>query len=222
MDGWYQRRDSASRLAALLAMGLLFSPLFKYHAPMKAKSDDAMFSVQMSELVEAAEPPTPEPAIRPPPFRHQPTPTRQSAPVVGATDQPIANETAPSVSITSTPAPLAASAIAPVMTPVNQTAKAEENYISIVRGYLNGIKRYPTGREASIQRPRGKTRIWFVIGRDGRLVDSGIEQSSDSLLLDRTALATVQRGGFPPFPETAWSGQTSHRFTVDLEFFPTS
>ena len=59
-----------------------------------------------------------------------------------------------------------------------------------------------------------------MLNRDGRLVDAGVDESSDSLLLDRTALATVQRGVYPQFPESSWSGQSSHRFTVDLDFRP--
>jgi protein TonB len=89
-----------------------------------------------------------------------------------------------------------------------------------VRGYLNTIKRYPTGREVSLQRPRGTTRIWFTLNRDGSLVDADIETSSDSIYLDKQALKTVRGGSYPPFPAEAWPGESQHRFTVDLEFVP--
>jgi protein TonB len=228
MLDWYARRDHVSRLAALLVVGLLLSPLLKYRPTVKTKSADAAILVQLSALVELPEPPAPLPAITPPPERMQPTPMRQPVAVATATavEPPLRNATSLSA-IPAAPAlvPALAQAAAPtpvaVSAPVNRSANAEEGYVSAVRSYLNGIKRYPTGREASVQRPRGKARVWFVLGRDGRLLDAGIDASSDSLLLDRTALATVQRGGFPSFPEAAWSGQSNHRFTVELEFVPT-
>ena len=90
-----------------------------------------------------------------------------------------------------------------------------------MRAYLNGTKRYPTSREASMQHPQGKVRIWFVLKRDGSLVDAGIEDSSNSILLDNAGLATVKRGTLPPF-ENAFGSEETHRFTVDLDFHPTS
>jgi protein TonB len=93
-------------------------------------------------------------------------------------------------------------------------------YTSRVRAYLNTVKRYPTGREASISRPEGKVRIWFVLKRDGSLVDAGIEDSSNSILLDNAGLATIRRGSMPAF-EGAFGSEETHRFTVDLDFKPT-
>jgi len=127
---------------------------------------------------------------------------------------------APPEAIRQTPAPRPTESAPPPPAPVSHAPKAEDVYIGNLRAYLNSIKRYPTGRQASIQKPRGNTRVWFVLSRDGRLQDAGIDESSDSLLLDRTAIATVQRGGFPSFPDAAWSGLASHRFVVELEFVP--
>lgn len=93
-------------------------------------------------------------------------------------------------------------------------------YTSKVRAYLNTVKRYPTGREASVQRPEGKVRIWFVLRRDGSLIDAGIEDSSNSILLDNAGLTTVKRGTMPAF-EGAFGSEETHRFTVDLDFKPT-
>ena len=87
------------------------------------------------------------------------------------------------------------------------------------RAYLNSIKRYPTGREASIQRPEGKVVVWVVLRRDGSVVDAGIEDSSNSILIDNAGLSTVKRGTLPPF-EGAFGNEETHRFTVSLEFKP--
>jgi protein TonB len=98
------------------------------------------------------------------------------------------------------------------------SASFEAEFVSRVRALLNAGKRYPTGREASMQRPQGKVRVWFTLTRGGSLVDSGIQDSSNSLLLDNAALATVRRASFSAFPAEAWVGQEQHRFSADLEF----
>jgi len=223
MFDWYGQRDHVSRLAALLVVGILLSPLLKYRPTVKAKPADSPILVQMSTL--AADPePVAQPQITPPLPRTPLPPVRQPTPATPAVvESPAQSAVSPSVQPpTAAPVQTAPPSATPPPPPINHSASLEDSYIGSVRSYLNGIKRYPTGREASIQRPRGKTRVWFVLGRDGRLVDAGIDESSDSLLLDRTALATVQRGNFPAFPEAVWSSQNSHRFTVELEFVPTN
>jgi protein TonB len=109
---------------------------------------------------------------------------------------------------------------APAPPPPAPAVDLSANYTGKVRAYLNTIKRYPTSREASIQRPEGKVRVWFVLKRDGSLVDAGIEDSSNSILLDNAGLTTVRRGSMPPF-DGAFGSEETHRFTVDLDFKPT-
>jgi len=92
------------------------------------------------------------------------------------------------------------------------------SYERIIRGYLESIKRYPTSREARSQRPTGKVGLWLEVNRDGSLKDAGIAKTSDSIILDNAALATVRQGKFPSFPPEAYAGQPSHRFTVSLEY----
>lgn len=92
--------------------------------------------------------------------------------------------------------------------------------MSQLRAMLDANKRYPTGREASLQRPAGKVVVWFVLARSGALQDSGVEVSSESILLDKAALATVRRSTFPAFPEHAWPGASSHKFTATLDYLP--
>jgi protein TonB len=96
----------------------------------------------------------------------------------------------------------------------------EGEYIGKVRAYLNSIKRYPTGREASLQRPAGTVKVWFITRRDGSLVESGVEDSSNSVILDNAALNTVKRAAFPAFPDAFKAGEPTHRFTVELQFSP--
>ena len=227
MFDWYAQREPISWLAALLALGLLLSPLIKYRPVHKDRSIEEIFAIQMEAPPEIAEPREPQPVVSPPPPRHEPLLARRldspTAPNLTARSDAVAAAEIPTpMTPVAAALPATAASAVPVVPQVQHNVSSEENYVTSIRGYLNSIKRYPTGREASIQRPRGKTRVWFMLSRDGRILEAGIDESSDSLLLDRTALATVQRGGFPPFPETAWSSQTSHRFTVELEFIPSS
>jgi protein TonB len=85
---------------------------------------------------------------------------------------------------------------------------------------LNASKRYPTGREVSLQRPMGKVVVWFVLTRSGALKDTGVEESSNSMVLDNAALSTIRRATFPKFPDAAWPGSDTHRFTVTVDFIP--
>ncbi|MFA6972434.1 MAG: TonB family protein [Gallionella sp.] len=97
---------------------------------------------------------------------------------------------------------------------------AESAYAASVRAHLQAVKRYPTGREASLQRPAGTSLIWFVVRRNGELAEAGIEASSGSMLLDNAALATVRRSNYPVFSDEAWPGKAQQRFTVELNFVP--
>jgi protein TonB len=124
----------------------------------------------------------------------------------------VVNEKA-NASVTETPLPVRAAE------PV-RTADVEAMYVAKIRGYLISAKRYPTGREASMRRPTGKSRVWFILRRNGELIDAGIEEGSGSMLLDGSALTTVRRASYTAFPDEAWAGQTQHKFSVELEFVP--
>lgn len=119
------------------------------------------------------------------------------------------------LSVAPPPAPAA-----PVENTQSQIQSLEHAYISQVRAMLNSTKRYPTGRQASQQRPQGRVKLWFTLTRHGALVDVGILESSDSHLLDDAALATVRRGSFAPFPPNTWVGQEQHQFSTEIAFSP--
>ena len=182
-----------------------------------------------------ATPSKPTPAMPPAPVLSAPTPT--PAPTSPAT--PAAAVTAPPVSqsVPATPGeptraespratPTASAAptqaVAEPAKPAQPPSSAafENGYVVNVRALLNANKRYPTGREASLQRPSGKAVVWFVMNRNGTLQEAGIEGSSNSILLDNAALSTVRRTSYTPWPEGSWPGQNQHRFTVTLDFVP--
>ncbi len=158
--------------------------------------------------------PTPMPEVKP-------SVTAISSTAVAARTETVKAE-APKLS-----QPVVASPVSPVPiaepikpTPAPSSASIESSYVATVRAQLNANKRYPTGREASLQRPSGKAVVWFVLNRNGTLSDAGIEDSSNSIILDNAALSTVRRTSYATWPEGSWPGQSQHRFTVTLDFVP--
>ncbi|MBP0598561.1 TonB family protein [Herbaspirillum sp. LeCh32-8] len=171
------------------------------------------------------EPPKPvvKPAPAPPPKpapKNDPAPIEQVRPApetpVMQTPQPAAHTAPPA------PAPTPAPAPQPVAQPAPppSTADIESQYVGKLRAHLNSIKRYPSGREVSQLRPKGTVRVWFVLKRDGSVVDVGIDASSNSMPLDDAARKTINRATFAGFPDGAFNGEATHRFTADLEFIP--
>jgi protein TonB len=102
----------------------------------------------------------------------------------------------------------------------NNTASAEAEYVARLKAMLNASKRYPTGRQASQQRPQGVVKLWFTLNRAGNLLEAGVLEAADSNLLNDAALATVRRVTYPPFNVELWPGQDQHKFTVDIDFLP--
>ncbi len=176
------------------------------------------------------------PPKTPPPQVKQPEPKPKmlampNAPITPAPIEPAREVTAAAESPRPTPTPTHTPAPSlPTATPVQEAPKMavqppvsvslENNYIVSVRATLNANKRYPTGREASLQRPSGKVKLWFVLARNGALQDAGIDESSNSIILDNAALSTLRRTTYAPWPEGSWASQSQHKFTVTLDFVP--
>lgn len=146
-----------------------------------------------------------------------------SSPVSAAPHQSSSPAETPTRVAESPPAaPMAATA--PVTAPPIQ-ASAEPvrssmtiSYEAQLLAYLERIKRYPTSREARLSQPQGVTKLWLEISRSGALISAGLLQSSGSNLLDSEALRTVRTAQFPAFPEQAFGGESSHRFSVSLKY----
>ncbi|WP_228285152.1 TonB family protein [Acinetobacter rathckeae] len=96
---------------------------------------------------------------------------------------------------------------------------AEASYLNKVRAAVEQQKRYPTGREASLERPEGNVEVWLQIDRSGKVLDSGIASKSKSMLLNRAALSSLQAiKQVEPFPEDAFSGESQKRFVATLNY----
>ena len=180
-------------------------------------------------------PPAPEPLPSPKPVQ---TPVQEMAkPVAPApVALPAAPAAAPAVQqaiIAPAPAVQAAAEAVPVKptqvvitppAPVTgpQAPSLEAEYIGRLRATIDAAKRYPTGRQASQQRPQGSVKLWFVLNRTGALVELGVFLGDASFLLEDAAKAAVRRSSFPPFPAGAWPSDEQHKFTTELNFVPPS
>ena len=240
MPFFFRFRDIVASLPSLAILLLLILVGMSKTPKIVRSHDDALVQIALvaPEPVVVPKPvPVPPPVSIPRPVVIPPvTPPRPVAPARPAT--PAVASTVPSeVPVLSTPSKVIAQAVAPVavaepvvaakvaVVPAEVAVKAravspDAEYIATLHAHLNRIKRYPTGREASQLRPHGKVKVWFVLRRDGSVVEVGLEQSSNSMLLDDAARKTINRATFAAFPEASWAGEASHRFSAELEYVP--
>lgn len=147
--------------------------------------------------------PTPKPKPVPKPVVAKPTPT---PPPVVAKPTPVAvAQAAP------TPAP-------PAPPKVDGQA-LEGGYLKGLRNELDTYKQYPTGRQASLERPSGDVVVWLLVDRQGRVLDSGVQTPASSMLLNRAAANSLRRiKQVKPFPEQAFGGRNEQRFTATFNY----
>jgi protein TonB len=231
IDRLNQERHKLSSLGSLLLVFFVFSMAQAIKGPAEMLAQEAMeLTTTLIEPLLQPKPPKPAPQVAKP----EPQPKMLALPNVPTTPAPIepvreVNAAAESPRPIPTPTPTPAPSL-PTATPVQEAPKMapqppisvslENNYIVSVRATLNANKRYPTGREASLQRPSGKVKLWFVLARNGALQDAGIDESSNSIILDNAALSTLRRTTYAPWPEGSWASQSQHKFTVILDFVP--
>lgn len=235
----YRFRDALATLPSIVILAILIFAGIQKAVKIQQHADDSLVQIALTEPEPPAPPvatptppiPTPPQVVKPLPVPvAQPVTSRQPKPAQTVSATPVSNS--PSAEVAAPPAApkaVTAPAPAPVAPPTPEpappavkpnNASIEAGYISKLRAHLNSIKRYPTGREASQQRPQGKVKVWFVLNRDGALVEQGIEESSNSMLLDEAARKTINRATFSAFPESSWAGEANHRFSAELEFIP--
>jgi periplasmic protein TonB len=231
IDRLNQERHKLSSLGSLLLVFFVFSMAQAIKGPAEMLAQEAMeLTTTLIEPLLQPPPKTPTPQVKQP----EPKPkmlAMPNAPITPAPIEPAREVTAAAESPRPTPTPTHTPAPSlPTATPVQEAPKMavqppvsvslENNYIVSVRATLNANKRYPTGREASLQRPSGKVKLWFVLARNGALQDAGIDESSNSIILDNAALSTLRRTTYAPWPEGSWASQSQHKFTVTLDFVP--
>ncbi|NWD28103.1 TonB family protein, partial [Pseudomonas yamanorum] len=116
------------------------------------------------------------------------------------------------------PAPTPAPAAPPAPPKVDGQA-LEGGYLKGLRNELDTYKQYPTGRQASLERPSGEVVVWLMVDRQGRVLDSGIQTPAPSMLLNRAATNSLRRiKQVKPFPEQAFGGRNEQRFTATFNY----
>lgn len=165
-------------------------------------------------------PPAPEPIPKP---RPKPRPVsrpehRSPAPSVAPSRKVPAAPSPPVESPKPVVSPPVPAAPVPVAPKVNAHA-IEGSYLQALRHELEQYKRYPTGRQASLEQPQGSVEVWLDVDRSGHVLASGISSKAASMLLNRAATTTLQSiNQVQPFPTDAFAGQASKRFTVTFEY----
>jgi len=159
--------------------------------------------------VESKPHPTPKPRVE-----HHPKPVAKPQPAATPTPMP------PKV-VEAAPRPAPPTPPAPPPRPTVDSAALEGGYLQGVRGDLERYKQYPSGRQASLERPSGKVVIWLLVDRAGKVLDRGLEERASSMLLNRAALASLARiEQVKPFPPEAFAGRSQLRITATFDYSP--
>jgi protein TonB len=204
-------------VAAIATLALVWALQEHHHHHHHDRAQVADREVQLSLLPEPPappklEPPKPEqPKPRMPPHEATPAPAPSvpaPAPVVVAAT----NATAPGeLQLAAAPAP----APAP---PQPSRASLENAYAAALRQNVDARTAVPDTAQYRLLRPSGATQVRFALDRIGNPSDVGIARSSGSGILDHQAVSIVASGHYPPFPETAYAGESRHVFIVTIEF----
>lgn len=214
-------RDQVSLgMAAVLVVLVFMLGQIQLDSPFKI--DD---STMVIEPLPESPPPPPPPQVTTPVTQQQ-TPLRRFEKIIQesvselATHEPISAPPTPSQEV-SKPEPVKASM--PTTDMVERKRNdADPKFESVIRQLIESTKRYPTGREASLQKPQGVVTACVVLKRDGHLQDLQIQQSSTYPLLDNAAKRQLSSIQYPPMPDTSFAGSPQQTFCVKLDYkFPT-
>lgn len=171
--------------------------------------------IEDEEAEPAPPPPPPKPLPKPEP---KPKPKPVPKPVVA---KPTPTPTPAPVAAKAAPAPVAQAAPtpAPPAPPKVDGQALEGGYLKGLRNELDTYKQYPTGRQASLERPTGEVVVWLLVDRQGRVLDSGLQTQASSMLLNRAATNSLRRiKQVKPFPEQAFGGRNEQRFTATFNY----
>ncbi|POM11057.1 energy transducer TonB [Pseudomonas sp. WP001] len=169
--------------------------------------------IEDEEAEPAPPPPPPKPVPKPEP-KPKPKPVPKPAPVVAKptpTPPPVAQACA-RAGCAGGPTP------APPAPPKVDSQALEGGYLKGLRNELDTYKQYPTGRQASLERPSGEVVVWLLVDRQGRVLDSGLQTQAPSMLLNRAANSLRRIKQVKPFPEQAFGGRNEQRFTATFNY----
>ncbi|WP_419736889.1 energy transducer TonB family protein [Pseudomonas sp. COR18] len=238
----FRARQLLGSVPALIALALVILGIASQPLKVQPVYDESAVELALVEpepegvpepVVE--EPPPPpviedeeaEPAPPPPPPKPQPKPLPKPEPKPRPTPKPVAKPTPTPVQAKPVETkPAAEPVVAKVPTPPAPPAPPKVDSQALEGGYLKGLrneldafKQYPTGRQASLERPSGDVVVWLLVDRQGRVLDSGIQTPAASMLLNRAATNSLHRiRQVKPFPEQAFGGRNEQRFTATFNY----
>jgi len=169
-----------------------------------------------------------KPVVRPPPPQRKPTPPRPPKP------QPVKAPTpAPQPAPQAVPEPpkqvasVAGAAGKSGATDSREAGSAESqsggglpgdtvDYLSTLQAWLEKHKQYPSS--ARRRRQEGTALLYFVMDRDGQVLDFSIRQSSGHSSLDQEVAAMIERAQpLPRMPDSMT--QNRQEFVIPVQFF---
>ena len=159
-------------------------------------------------------PPAPQPP-KPRPVRKQEPEHREAAPA----SLPLMAEVAETPAVIDPSAPSQDSeSQAPAAPDRAAAGTIEAQYAATLRTNIDARTVVPDSIEYRLRRPKGETRVNFILDREGSVQEARIARTSGSDILDRQAVSIVKAGRYPPFPQAAFRGESRHSFLVTLEF----
>lgn len=219
LDSGLRDQVSLGMAAGLVLMVFLLGQI-QLVSPLKIED-----STLVIEPLPDVPPPPPPPQVTAP-APQQPTPLRRVEKMIQeAVSEVVSRETvsAPPTPPQEVSKPEPVKATTPTTEPVERKrSDADPQFESVIRQLIESSKRYPTGREASLQKPQGVVTACVVLKRDGHLQEVQIQQSSTYPLLDNAARRQLSSLQYPPMPESSFVGSAQHSFCVKLDYkFPT-
>lgn len=162
-------------------------------------------------------PKVPDPPVQQPP---KPRPVRKKEPVhhEAPASLPLMAETAETPAVNDLAPPQDAESEAPAAPDRAAAGTIEAQYAATLRSNIDARTVVPDSIEYRLRRPKGETRVNFILDREGSVQEARIARTSGSDILDRQAVSIVKAGRYPPFPQAAFRGESRHSFLVTLEF----
>jgi protein TonB len=156
------------------------------------------------------QPPRPRPVLKKEPVHHEAAPA----------SLPLMAETAETPAVDDRPAPPQEAGPDAPSAPDRAAAAGtiEAQYAATLRTNIDARTVVPDSIEYRLRRPKGETRVNFTLDRAGSVLAVSVARTSGSEILDHQAIRIVRAGLYPPFPQSAFRGESRHSFLVTLEF----
>jgi len=174
------------------------------------------------ELAPDPAPPAPRVPDPPAPQPPKPRPVHKKEPAhqeVEPASLPLMAETATVPAVNDLPNPPQYSeSEAPAAPDRVAAGTLEAQYAATLRTNIDARTVVPDSIEYRLSRPKGETRVNFILDREGAVLEARVTHTSGSDVLDRQAVRIVKAGRYPAFPQAAFRGELRHSFLVTLEF----